>query len=60
MANNTGKNIFNKALTSITGTVISKAFLIKINTLFGAFNPIALGATFGMSRYLDHLDKKRK
>jgi hypothetical protein len=40
--------------------VISKAFLLKINTLFGAFNPIALGATFGMSSYLTHLDKKKK
>jgi hypothetical protein len=58
MVNNTGKNIFNKALTSITGTVLSKAFLIKINTLFGSFNPIALVATLGMSRYMDHLDKK--
>lgn len=60
IANNTGKSIFNKLLTVVTETVFSKTMIIRINTLFGSFNPLVLGASFGLSRYLQHLDKKRK
>lgn len=60
IANNTGKSIFNKLLAVITETVFSKTMIIKINTLFGTFNPLVLGASFGLNRYLEHLDRKRK
>lgn len=60
MANSAGKNIFSKVLNSLTTTVFSKTFVLKINTLFGTFNPLVLGATFGLSQYMRHLDKKNK
>lgn len=60
MANSAGKNIFNKVLSALTETIFSKTFIIKVNTLFGTFNPLVIGASFGLSRYLQYLDKKNK
>lgn len=52
--------MFNKIIKSMTTTVFSKTFALKINTLFGSFNPLVLGATYGLSQYLQHVDKKNK
>lgn len=52
--------MFNKILNSLTTTMFSKTFVFKINTLFGTFNPLVMGATFGLSQYMRHLDKKNK
>lgn len=60
MANSAGKNIFNKVLSVLTETIFSKTFIIKVNTLFGTFNPLVIGASFGLTRYLQYLDKKNK
>mgnify|MGYP006995467227 CR=1 FL=1 len=60
MANNAGKNLFNKILSSVTEVVFSKTFVLKINTLLGSFNPLVIGASFGLNSYLQHLDAKKK
>lgn len=52
IANKTGKSIFNKLLTIVTETVFTKTMLIRINTMFGTFNPLVMGASIGLNRYL--------
>ena len=38
----------------------SKAFVYQVNTLVGTFNPILMGASFGLSHYMKQLDKNKK
>lgn len=58
MINKTGRNIFNKIITGTASAIFSRAVLLNITSLFGTFNPVALGATFGISQYLEYVNKK--
>lgn len=60
MADSIGKSFFNRAINSVTEILFSKAFAFQISTLVGTFNPILMGASFGISQYIKKLDSKRK
>ena len=60
VADSIGKNMFNKAISTVTEMIFSKTFVYKINTLIGTFNPILIGASFGLSHYMKQRDNKKK
>ena len=60
IADKVGQTCFNKTLNSATELIFSKAFVYQINTLIGTFNPILMGASFGLSHYMKKLDESKK
>ena len=60
IADKVGKTCFNKTLNSATQLIFSKAFVYQVNTLLGTFNPILMGASFGLSHYMKKLDESKK
>lgn len=49
-----------KAFNVITETIVNRTFFMEINTIIGTFNPLLMGASFGLGHYLSYRGAKAK
>ena len=54
------QSIFKTTLSSITKFFASKAFIFQVQTLVGTFNPLMMGASYGLGQYLNSRGNKKK
>ena len=54
------QTFFKKTLSTITEFFFTKAFVFQIQTLLGTFNPIMMGASYGLSQYMSSRGEKMK
>ena len=60
MCEKVNQTLFKTTLSMITNFFFSKAFIFQIQTLIGTFNPIMMGASYGLGQYINNRGNKKK